>query len=86
MPTILPIKDLKDTARISEMCRANDAPIFITKNGYGDLVIMSMNHYEELLAGLDIYARLDAAENQVAQGKVIDADASLAEIRARYNV
>jgi len=44
------------------MCRANDAPIFITKNGYGDLVIMSMNHYEELLAGLDICAQLDAAE------------------------
>jgi len=86
MPTILPIKDLKDTARISEMCRANDAPIFITKNGYGDLVIMSMNHYEELLGKLDIYARLDAAETQVAQGKVVDADASLAEIRARYNV
>jgi len=86
MPTILPIKDLQDTARISEMCRANDAPIFITKNGYGDLVIMSMNHYEELLAQLDICARLDAAEAQVAQGKVADADASLAEVRARYNV
>ncbi len=38
MPAILPIRDLKNTAKISELCRQTDTPIFITKNGYGDMV------------------------------------------------
>ena len=40
MPTIIPIRDMRDTSKISEMCHATDEPIFVTKNGYGDMVIM----------------------------------------------
>lgn len=40
MPQIIPIRDLKNTSKISQMCQASDEPIFITKNGYGDMVIM----------------------------------------------
>ena len=42
MPRIIPIRDLRDTGKISEMCNASREPIYITKNGYGDMVIMSM--------------------------------------------
>jgi prevent-host-death family protein len=83
MPAILPIRDLKNTAKISELCRATDAPIFITKNGYGDMVIMSMKRYEETLAKLDAYAKLETAETQIAQGRVVDATASLEKIRGK---
>jgi PHD/YefM family antitoxin component YafN of YafNO toxin-antitoxin module len=68
MPQIIPIRDLKDTAAISEKCRLSDAPIFITKNGYGDMVIMSIKRYEESLARLDVYAKLADAEQQVSNG------------------
>ena len=47
MPRIIPIRDLKDTAAIYEMCSASKEPIFITKNGYGKMVLMSMEAYEE---------------------------------------
>ena len=47
MPRIIPIRDLKDTAKISEMVHESDEPIFVTKNGYGDMAIMSMKAYEE---------------------------------------
>ena len=47
MPQIIPIKDLKKTSEISEMCHNTNEPVFITKNGYGDMVIMSMEVYEE---------------------------------------
>ena len=47
MPQIIPIKDLKDTAAISEMCHQADSPIFVTKNGYGRLVVMDINYYEK---------------------------------------
>ena len=42
MPRIIPIRDLRDTTKLSEMCNASNEPIFVTKNGYGDMVIMSM--------------------------------------------
>lgn len=48
MPQIRPITDLRNTTEISELCHAKNEPIFITKNGYGDLVIMSMETYEAL--------------------------------------
>ena len=51
MPEIRPITDLRNTTEISELCHAKKEPIFITKNGYGDLVIMSMETYDALTAG-----------------------------------
>lgn len=50
MPQIRPITDLRNTTEISELCHARREPVFITKNGYGDLVIMSMETYEALTA------------------------------------
>ena len=47
MPQIVPISHLKNTSEISEMCHSAREPIFITKNGYGDMVIMSMENYEK---------------------------------------
>ena len=86
MPAILPIRDLKNTAKISELCRVTDAPIFITKNGYGDMVIMSIKQYEETLAKLEVYTKLEAAEDQIKQGQTVDAEDSMTRLRAKYRV
>ena len=48
MPKIVPVKELKNTMIISKMCHESDEPIFITKNGYGDMVIMSMRAFERM--------------------------------------
>mgnify|MGYP000484896132 CR=1 FL=1 len=69
MPQIRPITDLRNTTEISDICHAKREPVFITKNGYGDLVIMSMEAYEEKMQLLDAYAKLDAAEQQVEAGQ-----------------
>ncbi|MHB8062907.1 MAG: type II toxin-antitoxin system prevent-host-death family antitoxin [Ruminiclostridium sp.] len=86
MPQIIPIRDLKNTSGISQMCQKATEPIYITKNGYGDMVIMSVKMYEEKLFILDVYNKLAAAEAQIAEGKVLDGDASLKSIREKYNV
>ena len=86
MPQIIPIRDLKNTSEISEMCKNAAEPIFITKNGYGDMVIMSMEMYEKKMFLLDAYARLDAAEEQVKQVKILDADKALSDLKNKYNV
>ena len=86
MPRIIPIRDLKDTAAISQMCSETDEPVYITKNGYGDMVIMSMKAYEEKMYLLDVYAKLAEAEDEIREGKTTDARESLKELRARHGL
>lgn len=68
IPTIRPISELKDTTGISKLCHEVKAPIFITKNGYSDLVIMSIDTYERNMALLELYGKLDEAEAQIESG------------------
>jgi len=84
MPKIMPITVFRDTNDISDTCRKLGEPIFITKNGHGDMVVMSIETYERELALVDVYRKLAVAEKQVAYGEVVDADVSLESLRAKY--
>ncbi len=86
MPRIVPIRDLKNTTEISSLCHNSSEPIFITKNGYGDMVIMSMEVYEQQLFLRDVENKLALAEKDIQEGKTKDAEKSLAEIRKKYGV
>ncbi len=86
MPRIIPIRDLKDTAAISQMCSASKEPVFITKNGYGDMVIMSMKAFEERMLMQDVYAKLAEAEDEIRAGKTVDARTALKELRAKHGL
>ncbi len=55
MPKIIPIRELRDTSAISEMCHSMDEPVFVTKNGYGDMVIMSLETFEKNSGMSDFY-------------------------------
>ena len=68
MPIIRPITDLRDTNAISELCHSQQEPVFITKNGYDDLVVMSIATYERQMALLEIYQKLGEAEEQAENG------------------
>ena len=50
MPVIKPITELRNTNEISELCHQQQEPIFITKNGFGDLVVMSIEAYDKLMS------------------------------------
>ena len=65
MPRIIPIKDLKNTAEISDMCHRSSEPIYITKNGYGDMVIMSMENFEQTMKRLKMYE--DRASEKITE-------------------
>ncbi|MDR0325923.1 MAG: type II toxin-antitoxin system Phd/YefM family antitoxin [Oscillospiraceae bacterium] len=86
MPQIIPIRDLKKTAEISEMCRMEQKPIYITKNGYGDMVIMSMETFERAMLRDEIYRELEAGQKDFENGKVKDAFQSLDMLRAKHGV
>lgn len=60
MPRIMPIRDLKNTSELSCMVKESSEPVYVTKNGYGEMVIMSMEAYEEnaeRLRALEDYVR-----------------------------
>ena len=86
MPQIIPIKDLKDTANISELCHTLNEPIYVTKNGYGDMVLMSMDYYEAMRKKWEIYTDLETSEEQIAQGKTKDAKIALQSVRTKYGL
>jgi len=50
MPKIIPINELKNTANISKFVEESDEPVFVTKNGYGSMVLMSIDVYEREIA------------------------------------
>jgi len=70
MTLIRPISDLRNRAvEISELCHREDQPVFITRNGKGDMVVMSLAHYERLRSMLDLYHKLGEAEALDASGE-----------------
>ena len=69
MPVIKPISDLRNKAnQISDLAETMDEPIFITRNGEGDMVVMSMAHYSKLQLKLELFSKLAVAQAQRASG------------------
>ncbi len=81
----IPIRDLKDTTAVSAMCKNSPNPIFITKNGYNDMVIMSVETYERIRV-LSVYEKLMEAEADIEDGKVLDGADSLQKLRLKYGL
>ena len=69
MPRIVPIRDLKNTTAISTLCHEEEEPIFVTKNGYGDMVLMSMETYEKNLFLANVYGKLEEAKQNLMYEK-----------------
>lgn len=85
MPQIRPITDLRNTNEISEICHKLKEPIFITKNGYGDLVVMSMETYERQLALVEVYKKLADTEKEIAQGvPLLEGEEVFKKLRNKY--
>ena len=68
MPVIMPIRDLRNTSEISELAHKKQEPIFITKNGYSDLVVMSCELYEKIVRENKIDQAIEEAERELREG------------------
>ena len=85
MPQIMPITDLRKTNEISDICHKSQEPIFVTKNGYGDLVVMSIEAYERLITDTQIDAAIAEAETEMKGGAVLmDAREALSGLWRQY--
>ena len=85
MPQIRPITDLRNTNEISDICHARREPVFITKNGYGDLVFMSIETYEALVENAKMDTAISEAEAEFKRdGQLHDAREMLASLRRKH--
>ena len=68
MPQIIPIRDLRKCAEISKMVKESSEPVFITRNGYGDMVLMSVETFEEYYAKFYIHNEIQKGLDELDSG------------------
>lgn len=81
---IVPMRDLKDTVKIEKMCNENKAPVFVTKNGYGRLVVMDIECFERLMNDAYIAKAINQGLKDLDEGKVVDGNTVLEEMKNKY--
>jgi PHD/YefM family antitoxin component YafN of YafNO toxin-antitoxin module len=85
MPQIRPITELRNTNVISELCHETQEPIYITKNGHGDLVVMSLDLFEKLFEKATQYISIAQAEYEIAtKEKMSLASEVFGELRSKH--
>lgn len=84
MPTIKSSADLRNSYNeISNFCHAYSEPVFITKNGKGDLAVMSIEVYEQLMGRFELYSKLQEGLNDITRGNTRPFADAMADIRSR---
>lgn len=83
---IIPIRDLKNTVEVERRCAEENGPVFITKNGYGRLVVMDIDYYEKTMRKMyEAKSILDILED-AKSGNTVDGDTAISNIRSKYGV
>ncbi len=83
---IIPMRDLKNTVEVERRCSEENGPVFVTKNGYGRLVVMDIDYYERTMRKMyEATTILDGLED-VRSGNIIDGDNAISNIRSKYGI
>ena len=83
---IVPMRDLKNTVEIERRCAEENGPVYVTKNGYGRLVVMDIEYYERTMRKVYEAQALAAAMEDVGAGRTVDGDAAINNVRRKYGV
>ncbi|MCL2152201.1 MAG: type II toxin-antitoxin system Phd/YefM family antitoxin [Oscillospiraceae bacterium] len=86
MPQIIPIEKINKTIELSQLCHDSKEPVFITNEGYSEMVIMSMDTYIKTMLLSDTYRKLDEGERSIQLGHVMDGFDSLQIVREKYGL
>ena len=70
---------------IADLCRKSAEPVYLTKNGEGDLVVMSIEAYEELTSRFELYSQIKEGMDDIAFGNTRPFSEAMADIRSRRN-
>ena len=83
---IIPMRDLKNTVEVERRCAEENGPVYVTKNGYGRLVVMDIEYFERTMRKMYEAQALIAGMNDVKADRVLDGDSALKELRNKYGV
>ena len=84
--TIIPMRDLKDTVEIERRCAEANGPVFVTKNGYGRLVVMDIEYYEKTLGKMYEAKMVNEGLSDLGNGRVTDGDEVKEKKKKNYGI
>ena len=84
--TIIPMRDLKNTVEIERRCAAEGGPVFVTKNGYGRLVVMDIEYYEKIMGKIHEAKLINEGLSDLENGETVDGDSIKARMAGKYGV
>ena len=83
---IIPMRDLKNTVEVERRCAEENGPVFVTKNGYGRLVVMDINYYEKTMRKMDEATTILDGLKDVKSGNTVEGDTAISKIRSKYGI
>ena len=83
---IIPMRDPKNTVEVERQCKEEQGPIFVTKNGYGRLVVMDIEYYESTIQKMEEARLLIEALEDVEEDRVLDGKEALLKLREKYGI
>lgn len=86
MAVIVPIKNLKDTNKFSLFCAKQKEPVYVTKNGYGDMVVMNMDYFEKVVEKYIIREKILKGIEDMEKRKVMDGEKAMQKLKNKYGI
>ena len=83
---IVPMRELKNTVEIERRCAEENGPVFVTKNGYGRLVVMDIDCYERTMKEMEELKLVMEGLKDDEEGRIVDGPTAMAELRRKYAV
>lgn len=83
---IIPMRDLKNTVEVERRCAEENGPVYVTKNGYGRLVVMDIEYYERTMQALYEAKSVMDGLNDIKEGRTVDGETAISNIRSKYGI
>ena len=83
---IIPMRELKNTVEIERRCAEENGPVFVTKNGYGRLVVMDIAYYDRTMKEMEEAKLIMEGLRDVEQGRTVDGETFMKELGAKYGL
>ncbi|MBR0090089.1 MAG: type II toxin-antitoxin system Phd/YefM family antitoxin [Lachnospiraceae bacterium] len=83
---IIPMRDLKNTVEIERRCEESGEPVFVTKNGYGRLVVMGIDYYERTMQKINEASLINRGLEDFEAKKTVDGKTALKKLRKKHGI
>ena len=83
---IIPMRDLKNTVEVERRCAEENGPVYVTKNGYGRLVVMDIEYYERTMQKMYEAKKIMEGLEDVKAGRTVEGEKSISDIRRKNGI